>query len=189
MISGENIGAGNPELIQRQVIENYGKEFPPLYLDIVRHVDLSTLTWTPLMFRHPWDILFGNLSKGNITVAGDAMHPMTPELAQGACAALEDAVVLGRHIGNSLMRNATTGFASSQHIIAEAIEGYIKERRWRVACLVAISSLSGWVRNGNRSWWMNFLRELIFYKIILGSKIINPAEYDCGKLPCVSFNR
>ncbi|KAK2650108.1 hypothetical protein Ddye_017597 [Dipteronia dyeriana] len=34
--NGENL-AGNPELIQRELLENYGKHLPPLYLDVVRH--------------------------------------------------------------------------------------------------------------------------------------------------------
>jgi 2-polyprenyl-6-methoxyphenol hydroxylase-like FAD-dependent oxidoreductase len=33
-------------------------------------------------------------SVGRVTVLGDAAHPMTPDLGQGACQALEDAVVL-----------------------------------------------------------------------------------------------
>ncbi|WP_085726583.1 3-hydroxybenzoate 6-monooxygenase [Pseudomonas sp. R37(2017)] len=36
--------------------------------------------------------------EGRITILGDAAHPMTQYLAQGACSALEDAVVLGQAI-------------------------------------------------------------------------------------------
>ena len=34
--------------------------------------------------------------KGNVVLVGDAAHAMTPDLGQGGCQALEDAVVLGR---------------------------------------------------------------------------------------------
>jgi 2-polyprenyl-6-methoxyphenol hydroxylase-like FAD-dependent oxidoreductase len=35
-------------------------------------------------------------SAGRVTLLGDAAHPMTPNLGQGACQALEDAVILAR---------------------------------------------------------------------------------------------
>jgi len=35
---------------------------------------------------------------GRITLLGDAAHPMTPNLGQGACQAIEDALVLARHL-------------------------------------------------------------------------------------------
>ena len=39
--------------------------------------------------------------RGRVTLLGDAAHPMTPNLGQGACQALEDAVVLARCLGQS----------------------------------------------------------------------------------------
>ncbi len=38
---------------------------------------------------------------GRVTLLGDAAHPMTPNLGQGACQAVEDAVVLADAIGHS----------------------------------------------------------------------------------------
>lgn len=38
-------------------------------------------------------------SRGCVTLLGDAAHPMTPSLGQGACQALEDAVVLAHSLG------------------------------------------------------------------------------------------
>ncbi|MFN7134795.1 MAG: FAD-dependent monooxygenase, partial [Myxococcales bacterium] len=35
-------------------------------------------------------------SRGRVTLLGDAAHPMTPNMGQGACQAIEDAVVLAR---------------------------------------------------------------------------------------------
>jgi 2-polyprenyl-6-methoxyphenol hydroxylase-like FAD-dependent oxidoreductase len=45
---------------------------------------------TPVYFRPPprW------LTHGRVVLIGDAAHPMTPDLGQGACQAIEDAVVL-----------------------------------------------------------------------------------------------
>jgi salicylate hydroxylase len=35
-------------------------------------------------------------TKGRVTMLGDAAHPMSPFLGQGACIAIEDAMILGR---------------------------------------------------------------------------------------------
>ncbi|BFG35169.1 hypothetical protein CerSpe_214430 [Prunus speciosa] len=169
--------ADEPEVIKREVIENYAKDLPPIFLDVVQHSDPSTLTWAPLMFRYPWHVVFGNLSKQNITVAGDAMHPMTPDLGQGGCSALEDAVVLGRHIGKSFIQNGRL----VPKEMAVTIGKYVEERRWRVALLIAGSYLSGWVQQAGSGWGMKFLRDAIFYRFLY-PKIVKFTSYDCGKL-------
>lgn len=170
-----------PELIQNEIIEHYAKDFPPIYLDVARHADLSTLTWAPLMLRLPWDVILGNISKGTVAVAGDAMHPMTPDLGQGGCVALEDAVVLGRHIGESFIDN---GQLVPQEA-AIAIERYVKERKWRTAWLITGSYLSGWAQQDGSFWWRKFFRDVIFYKFIF-QRLVNVTKYDCGKLPKLS---
>ncbi|GAA1589532.1 FAD-dependent monooxygenase [Actinomadura kijaniata] len=55
---------------------------------------------------------------GRVALIGDAAHAMTPNLGQGACQALEDAVVLGRALG--------PGAA-----VPEALRAYDRERRPR----------------------------------------------------------
>jgi 2-polyprenyl-6-methoxyphenol hydroxylase-like FAD-dependent oxidoreductase len=52
---------------------------------------------TEIYFRPPpkW------LHKGRVVLVGDAAHPMTPDLGQGACQAIEDGVVLGECIARS----------------------------------------------------------------------------------------
>lgn len=167
-----------PELIQRYVIEHYCKDFPPVYLDVVNHLDLSTLTWAPLKLRLPWNVIFGKLSKGIITVAGDAMHPMTPDVAQGGCCALEDAVVLGRCIGDTYLKNGQQLVSSE---VARAIDDYVKARRWRVAGVITAAFISGWVQDGS-TWLKRLVRDAVFYRFFpqYVSTVIN---YDCGSLP------
>lgn len=171
----------DPKEIQKQVIEKYAKNFPPIYTEVVCHCDLSTLTSSPLKLRVPWDLIFGNISKGNMTVAGDAMHPMTPDLAHGGCSALEDAVVLGRQIGRSIIDNGKL----VPREVAEAIKGYVKERRWRAAWLIAGSYISGWVQSEEKGWLMKMFRDVIFYRFLL-KKLLQVADYDCGKLPLLN---
>ncbi|KAK9949995.1 hypothetical protein M0R45_005502 [Rubus argutus] len=170
--------AEDPEDIQREVLENYAKDLPHLYSDVVQHSDLSTLTWAPLMFRYPWHVVFGDLSKQNITVAGDAMHPMTPDLGQGGCQALEDAVILGRHIGTSFVQN---GRVLVPKAMSEVLGKYVEERRWRVALVIMGSYFSGWVQQARSGWGMKFLRDVIFYKFLY-HKMVKYVNHDCGKL-------
>uniref|UniRef100_A0A2N9HSY5 FAD-binding domain-containing protein n=1 Tax=Fagus sylvatica TaxID=28930 RepID=A0A2N9HSY5_FAGSY len=59
---------------------------------------------SPLRYRHPWELLWGNISKGNVCVTGDALHPMTPDIGQGGCAALEDGVILARCLTEALLK-------------------------------------------------------------------------------------
>ncbi|KAL5820644.1 hypothetical protein ACOSQ3_022526 [Xanthoceras sorbifolium] len=98
------------------------------------------------MFGYPWHIVFRNLSKGSIKVACDAMHPMTPDLGQGDYAVLEDDVVLGKHIGNSIL---IANRRLKPRGVGQAIEGYVLERRWHVRWLVMGSYSLGWVQQGN----------------------------------------
>ncbi len=53
-------------------------------------------TW-PLMLRPPLD----RYAFGRIALIGDAAHPMTPFLAQGAAQAIEDAEALARRLGET----------------------------------------------------------------------------------------
>jgi 2-polyprenyl-6-methoxyphenol hydroxylase-like FAD-dependent oxidoreductase len=50
----------------------------------------DTITGTGIYWRKP----VRSWGRGRVTLLGDAAHPMTPDLSQGAAQALEDAVVL-----------------------------------------------------------------------------------------------
>ena len=57
---------------------------------ILEAADASTIVRTDIFDRAPID----RWGKGRVTLLGDAAHPMTPNLGQGASQAIEDAVVL-----------------------------------------------------------------------------------------------
>ncbi|KAJ3681341.1 hypothetical protein LUZ60_015830 [Juncus effusus] len=163
----------NPDQILKKVTNNLAKDFPSDFLTVAEHSDLSTLTWAPLLFRAPWNVAFSSAHNGNITIAGDAMHPMTPEIGQGGCSALEDAVILARCLTHA--RSTTDGLKS-----------YVEERRWRVTWLVAAAWFSGRIQHigGGDEWWSGgarWFRDRVFYKIIF-PRIVDSVWYDCGDL-------
>ncbi len=67
--------------------------------------------------------------RGRVYLVGDAAHAMTPDLGQGACQALEDAVVLGRTLGRI------------PDVVA-ALDCYEAERRERTAFLTRLAHLA-----------------------------------------------
>jgi 2-polyprenyl-6-methoxyphenol hydroxylase-like FAD-dependent oxidoreductase len=69
----------------------YGDLYPPA-LELIRKIAPGSLLKWGLRDREPLQ----HYTNGRVTMLGDAAHPMTPFLGQGACMAIEDALVLGR---------------------------------------------------------------------------------------------
>ena len=91
---------------------------------------------------HKWAILerepLPRWGDGRVVLLGDACHPMTPYMAQGAATAIEDAAVLARCIeafeGDDLER---------------AFRCYEATRKPRTSRIQAISSANTWMQGGN----------------------------------------
>ncbi len=82
-------------------------------------------------------------SKNRVSLLGDACHPMTPFMAQGAGQAIEDAVVLCR--------------ALTEHrelAIPERLISYEDARRKRTARIQMKSRANDWLRCGDEADWL-----------------------------------
>jgi salicylate hydroxylase len=75
-------------------------------------------------------------TSGRVTMLGDAAHPMTPYLGQGACMAIEDGMLLGR------------AFAASQDL-AEAFSRYEAARRDRANGVQLAARFQGTQHHGS----------------------------------------
>lgn len=173
----------NPAKMKQFVLSNLGN-VPDQVRSFVEITELDCFIPSPLRYRHPWEVLWGNISKGNACVAGDALHPMTPDIGQGACAALEDGVVLARCLAEALNKKVsaeTTGREKEEYKRIEmGLKKYAKERRWRSFELISTAYVVGAVQQ-SRGKIMNFLRDAIMAKF-LAKLLLRKADFDCGKL-------
>jgi 2-polyprenyl-6-methoxyphenol hydroxylase-like FAD-dependent oxidoreductase len=96
---------------------------------------------------HKWAILerepLPHWSDGRVVLLGDACHPMTPYMAQGAATSIEDAAVLARCL------DAVEG-----DDIGGAFKRYEAHRKPRTSVVQAISSANTWMKEGSSdtSW-------------------------------------
>lgn len=82
-------------------------------------------------------------SRGHVTLLGDACHPMLPFMAQGACQAIEDAVVLGRCLGP----------VTELSKVGDALQTYAHARQERTARIQIGSRGNQWMKTqGNADW-------------------------------------
>jgi salicylate hydroxylase len=82
-------------------------------------------------------------SAGRVSLLGDACHPMVPFMAQGACMAIEDAVVLGR---------ALEGVEPAD--VPAALQRYEGARRPRTARVQENSLGNEWLKQGGNADWV-----------------------------------
>ena len=119
-------------------------------------------------------------------MAGDALHPMTPDLGQGGCSALEDGVVLARCLGEALLRNSSQksknrGVEAEEYKNIEmGLKKYGNERRWRSFDLVSTAYVVGYIQESDGKV-ISFLRDKFLAQIMAGL-LLKKAAFDCGKL-------
>jgi 6-hydroxynicotinate 3-monooxygenase len=82
---------------------------------------------------------------GRIVLLGDAWHPMTPYMGQGAAMAIEDAVVLSRCM-DAVKANPT--------LVPFALRRYEATRRERTARVQVTSSGNTWMRTDRNPDWV-----------------------------------
>jgi len=96
---------------------------------------------------HKWAIVdrdsLERWAQGNVTLLGDACHPMTPYMAQGAAMAIEDAAVLSRCLD---------GVAREE--VANAFRRFEATRRERTTRVQDTSRRNTWLREKTDTDWV-----------------------------------
>jgi salicylate hydroxylase len=107
-------------------------DFPEPVQELIAAIPAPDLFKWGLRDREPLEVW----TRGRVTMLGDAAHPMTPYLGQGACMAIEDGMILGR------------AFAASQDL-EEAFSRYEAARRDRANGVQLASRYQGTQHHGS----------------------------------------
>src|SRR6476660_2134911 len=96
---------------------------------------------------HKWAIVDRNSldrwAEGNVTLLGDACHPMTPYMAQGAAMAIEDAAVLSRCLEGA-----------GRDGVADAFRRFEATRKDRTARIQQTSRANTWLKERTDTDWV-----------------------------------
>jgi 2-polyprenyl-6-methoxyphenol hydroxylase-like FAD-dependent oxidoreductase len=107
---------------------------------------------------------------------------MTPDLGQGACAALEDSVVLARCLGTAVLGDGDGGTGTDQERrrVDAGLREYAAARRWRSVQLIATAYVVGFLQQSNNAV-VSFLQDRVLSGF-LARTLLKMSEYDCGTL-------
>lgn len=171
----------NPARLKEYILNNLGK-VPDQIRAVVENTEVGSFVSLPLRYRPPWELVWNNFSRGNVCVAGDAFHPMTPDLGQGGCSALEDGVILARCLAEAMSRNPNGEAEEKEEYkrIEKGLEKYAKERRWRSIRLISASYVVGAIQESEGKV-MNYLRDKILADFLVGL-LMKLSAFDCGTL-------
>ncbi|KAL3650205.1 hypothetical protein CASFOL_006608 [Castilleja foliolosa] len=154
----------------RQETERLVKNWPPELLNIIKSSPDDTIIRTPLVDRWLWPGISPSASKGKVVLVGDAWHPMTPNLGQGACCALEDAVVLTRKLAEAIKLGTST--------VEDAFRSYESERWARVFPITVRANLVGAVLQVENSVVCSLRDNVLVPKLVKLGSMLEHTNFD-----------
>lgn len=121
-------------------------------LELIRATPLTSLIRNPVFDRQP----VRKWGEGSITLLGDAAHPVTPNLGQGGCLAIEDAAILTRCLNKYASLNGAQPESASS--IAVALRKFEVLRFARTATVARCSRMYGFVGQWENPWSVRLRR-------------------------------
>ncbi len=123
--------------VRRELLARFGAWHPPVRA-LIEATPAERIVRTDISDRPPLD----RWHEGRVVLLGDAAHPMTPNIGQGASQALEDAVVLDQCLANAATLEDAIGTYERRRVgranqIARASRQFGAMAQWRHPFAVA----------------------------------------------------
>ncbi|GAV61317.1 FAD_binding_3 domain-containing protein [Cephalotus follicularis] len=173
-----NCPSPGPKITDPSILKKKAKEllrnWPEELLHIIDVTPDDTVTRTPLVDRWLWPAISPSASTGRVVLVGDAWHPMTPNLGQGACCALEDAVVLGRKLASAIN--------SGPESVDRALREYESERWPRVFPLTIRANLVGSLLQWENPVVCSVRDNIIIPRLVKLGTVLEHTNFECEPL-------
>ncbi|BFG31291.1 hypothetical protein CerSpe_175650 [Prunus speciosa] len=163
----------DPSVLKQQAAELV-RDWPSDLVNIIDNTPDDLIIRTPLVDRWLWPNISPPASAGSVVLVGDAWHPMTPNLGQGACCALEDAVVLARKLAGAIKSRPDT--------IGDALSSYGSERWPRIFPLTVRANLVGSLLQWENPVVCSVRNNVIFPKLVRLGPLLEHTNFDCEPL-------
>ncbi|XP_027081551.1 monooxygenase 2 isoform X1 [Coffea eugenioides] len=154
----------------RQQTNELVRNWPADLLNIIDLTPDDTIIRTPLVDRWLWPVASPPASTGKVVLVGDAWHPMTPNLGQGACCALEDAVVLAKKLAEAVKSEAMS--------IEEAFRSYQDERWGRVFPLTIRANVVGTLLQWDDPLWCFVRNNIVIPKLVSLGPVLEHTNFE-----------
>ncbi|XP_010509582.1 PREDICTED: uncharacterized protein LOC104785979 isoform X2 [Camelina sativa] len=167
-----------PKITDPAILKKQAKEMVSTWPeDLQNLIDLTpdeTISRTPLVDRWLWPGIAPPASKGRVVLVGDAWHPMTPNLGQGACCALEDSVVLANKLASAI-----NGVSES---VEAAMESYGSERWSRAFPLTVRANLVGALLQWDNPLVCSIRNNIVIAKLVKLGPMLEHTNFECEPL-------
>ncbi|VFQ63734.1 unnamed protein product [Cuscuta campestris] len=160
--------------VMRQQAQELTKSWSPELRTIIDNTPDETLVRNPLEDRWLWPLTSPRASSGRAVLVGDAWHPMTPNLGQGACCALEDSIVLSKKLAGAI--------ASDNASVEEAFREYERERWPRIFPLMIRAHVVGAFLQWDNSVVCWIRNNVIVPKLLKLGPMLKHTNFECEPL-------
>ncbi len=110
----------SPEAARAQLARVYAGWWGPIEA-LIAATEPAQLLRHDILDRPPLPRGQRPFGRGRVTLLGDAAHPTTPNIGQGACLAIEDALALAGHLARAPLEPALAAYERERHARTAAI--------------------------------------------------------------------